>query len=84
MPKAGAPSPRVALLSHALEQGYRRDLLDVVAGVVDADLDRPPAGSKFILADLIQGVAFHDIDHAGQIQLLKRLQGISHKTTEPT
>ena len=171
MPKAGAPSPRVALLLRALEQGYNkkswhgtnlrgslrgiipaqaawkpapdrhsiwelavhaaywkytivrrirgaargsfplegsnwfprpggdekawrddlklldamhRDLLDAVAGVADADLDRPPAGSKFTLADLIQGVAFHDIYHAGQIQLLKRLQGISRKTTEPT
>ena len=66
-----------------LLDAMHRDLLDAVSGVADADLDRPPAGSKFTLADLIQDVAFHDIYHAGQIQLLKRLQGISRKTKEP-
>src|SRR5262245_50659100 len=34
-----------------------------------------PVGSKFNNLALIGGIANHDIYHAGQIQLLKRLQG---------
>lgn len=52
-----------------------RDLLAAVAGLSDADLDRAPDGSQTLLGDLILGGAFHDIYHAGQIQLLKRLYG---------
>lgn len=32
------------------------------------------AGKKWTMADMAAGVAFHDVYHAGQIQLLKRLQ----------
>jgi hypothetical protein len=52
-----------------------RELRDAVAGLPEADLDRIPPGSKLPLSDLIVGVAFHDIYHAGQIQILKRLRG---------
>jgi hypothetical protein len=34
---------------------------------------KPSAGSS-TLVRLVQGIAFHDVYHAGQIQLLKRLQ----------
>ena len=47
------------------------------AAVEDADaalLDRCPAGKKYTNADMILGVACHDVYHAGQIQFLKRLQ----------
>jgi DinB family protein len=50
-----------------------RDLLATVDGLADADLDHAPEGSQTLLGDLILGGAFHDIYHAGQIQLLKRL-----------
>jgi len=33
-----------------------------------------PAGSKYTRVALVQGIAAHDLYHAGQIQLLKRLQ----------
>jgi hypothetical protein len=39
------------------------------------DLPRIPPGSKFPTAELIAGIAMHDVYHAGQIQLLKRLAG---------
>lgn len=52
-----------------------RDLIAVVSTLSDADLDRAPEGSQTLLGDLITGGAFHDIYHAGQIQLLKRLYG---------
>ena len=32
------------------------------------------AKGKWTMADMLAGVAFHDVYHAGQIQLLKRLQ----------
>ena len=50
-----------------------RELREAVVGLPDEALDQIPPGSKTRLDDLISGVAFHDIYHAGQIQLLKRL-----------
>lgn len=37
------------------------------------NLDRRPRGSKSDARRLIAGIAFHDVYHAGQIQLIKRL-----------
>lgn len=50
-----------------------RDLRQAVASLSDSDLETLPKGSKTSLLDLILGVAHHDVYHAGQIQLLKRL-----------
>ncbi|HEV8577616.1 MAG TPA: DinB family protein [Thermoanaerobaculia bacterium] len=50
-----------------------RDLRQAVAALSDADLDRIPEGSKTSTLDLVLSIARHDIYHAGQIQLLKRL-----------
>lgn len=58
----------VALL---LEQ--HRRLREAVAGLRARDLVRRPAGSRHSVAGLVRGVASHDLYHAGQIQLLKRL-----------
>jgi uncharacterized damage-inducible protein DinB len=38
-----------------------------------SQLNSRPAGSKFTTATTISGIACHDVYHAGQIQLLKRL-----------
>jgi hypothetical protein len=51
-----------------------RRLRDVVASFPAAALDRPSPGSRFTAHRLVQGVACHDLYHAGQIQLLKKLQ----------
>lgn len=51
-----------------------RDLRAAVASLTEDDLDRVPGGSTTTVADLIVGVAFHDIYHAGQIQVLKKLR----------
>jgi hypothetical protein len=56
-----------------LEQ-IHRDLRAAVAGLRDGDLDTVPKGSKRPVQDLVLGAAYHDIYHAGQIQLLKRLR----------
>lgn len=46
-----------------------------VAGLEPAALSRTPEGSKHTLAQLIAGIAAHDLYHAGQIRLMKRLAG---------
>ena len=45
-----------------------------VAKLRDRDLDRPSAGVKTTPRVLVRGIAAHDLYHAGQIQLLKRLR----------
>ena len=57
------------------------DLLDAMHGALRAavlplsakDLSRTPPGKKVSNFALLSGVAAHDLYHAGQIQLLKRL-----------
>lgn len=51
-----------------------RLLKAVISGLRARDLLQRPQGSKFTTARLIQGAAAHDLYHAGQIQLLKRLR----------
>jgi hypothetical protein len=57
----------------ALLAAEHRRLREVVARLRDADLPRAAAGSRQSNATLIYGVAAHDVYHAGQVQLLKRL-----------
>jgi len=45
----------------------------VVPGLRPADLVRKPKGSKVTNLALVTGIAAHDLYHAGQIQLIKRL-----------
>jgi uncharacterized damage-inducible protein DinB len=50
-----------------------RQMRAAVAALTPTDLQRTPPGSKVSNLSLISGVAAHDVYHAGQIQLLKRL-----------
>jgi DinB family protein len=58
----------------ALLDQMHQSLRAVVAQFPATRLSRPVLGSKWSAFDSILGVAFHDIYHAGQIQLLKRLR----------
>jgi hypothetical protein len=58
----------------ALLINEHRQLRTTVARFPPTALDRSPAGSPFTYAALIRGIAAHDLYHAGQIQLLKRLR----------
>jgi DinB family protein len=49
-------------------------LREAVAHLKAADLVRVPAGGKTSVLALATGIAAHDVYHAGQIQLLKRLR----------
>jgi hypothetical protein len=47
---------------------------DAIAGLTFSDPQKNPTGSKWTNLQIISGIAFHDVYHAGQIQLFKRLQ----------
>lgn len=49
-------------------------LVEEVKKLSDSDLTMYPNGSQFNNLQTISGIAMHDVYHAGQIQLLKRLQ----------
>ena len=57
-----------------LLEEMHQSLRAAVAELTAADLKRNPSGSKWTNLQAISGIASHDIYHAGQIQLLKRLQ----------
>jgi hypothetical protein len=57
----------------ALLGEMHRNLREAIVELPAKRLFRPAAGSKHSHAVLIYGVASHDLYHAGQIQLLKRL-----------
>jgi hypothetical protein len=65
------------------EEAWRADILlldeenkrlrDAVSALQPEYLDRPARGSKTLVRRLIAGIALHDVYHAGQIQLIKKL-----------
>jgi uncharacterized damage-inducible protein DinB len=57
-----------------LLESEHRSLRSTVASVSAELLDQYPEGGKVRYLSLLQGIAMHDVYHAGQIQLLKRLQ----------
>jgi uncharacterized damage-inducible protein DinB len=57
----------------ALLEREHRQLRDAVWSMEPEALDRRSRGSRSRVRRLIFGIAFHDVYHAGQIQLLKRL-----------
>lgn len=57
----------------ALLNETHRSLRDALAGLRVRDLHYVPDGSKLNNLTLITGIAAHDLYHAGQIQLIKRL-----------
>ena len=57
----------------ALLQQYHRGLRRAVERLSDDDLERRPPGSKETTGRLVRGIAAHDLYHAGQIQLIKRI-----------
>jgi len=55
-----------------LDREHQR-LREAVSSFPPENLDRPARGSKTLARRLIAGIAFHDVYHAGQIQLIKKL-----------
>lgn len=59
----------------ALLDRTHRALRLAIERVSDGDLQRSSAGGSVTNFELIAGIAAHDLYHAGQIQLIKRLLG---------
>lgn len=57
----------------ALLDRMHRDLRAAIAALPLRDLHSKAKGARTTNAFLIQGIAAHDLYHAGQIQLIKRL-----------
>jgi DinB superfamily len=56
-----------------LLENEHRLLRKVIAGLRDSDLRRTVRGSRTTTLAMVAGIIAHDLYHAGQIQLLKRL-----------
>ena len=56
----------------ALLTGEHRTLRDTIRRLTDRDLAKQLGGQDTV-GGLVRGVAAHDLYHAGQIQLIKRL-----------
>jgi len=56
-----------------LLQAMHDSMRTAITGLSASDLNRKSRGSRHTNAFMITGVAAHDLYHAGQIQLLKRL-----------
>jgi hypothetical protein len=52
---------------------HHRRLRAAVAGLRGARLNAKPRGSRYTTANLVYGIASHDVYHTGQIQVVKRL-----------
>lgn len=57
----------------ALLQKYHDLMIDAIRSLRTSDLPKIPRGSTVSNEAILRGIANHDIYHAGQIQLLKRL-----------
>jgi hypothetical protein len=64
----------------ALLTDMHRDLRTAIEALGPTDLSKPAPGGSETILDLVLGIAAHDLYHAGQIQLLKRLQQTSDRT----
>ncbi len=73
-PRTGPPADAAWRADVALLDRMHRLLRKAVAELRPADLRRTPRGSTVSTFALLSGIAAHDLYHAGQIQLLKRLQ----------
>jgi len=60
----------------ALLKTCHRELLQAAGRVRASELDRKPPKCRHTRGFMIRGAAAHDLYHAGQIQLIKRLIGV--------
>jgi hypothetical protein len=73
-PRPDAPAEQAWRADVALLERMHRDLREAIALTPGGRLQAVSPGAKTSNFELIAGIAAHDLYHAGQIQLLKRLQ----------
>ncbi len=71
--REGGPDAAQWKADLALLAEQHRYMRECIAELSDRELDRTLRGSRVSTLRMVHGVAAHDIYHAGQIQLLKRL-----------
>ena len=72
-PRPEEVSERALKADIKLLKACHRDLIEAVEKCSPRKLNDVPKGSKTTFRDLILGAAAHDLYHAGQIQLIKRM-----------
>jgi uncharacterized damage-inducible protein DinB len=73
-PRAGKADQRAWKADVALLEREHALLCEAIAACPPEQLQRVTPGGKVTCATLIYGIACHDVYHAGQIQLIKRLK----------
>src|SRR5687767_8027842 len=73
-PGIGEDEVRLWKSDVALLTSMHSELRAAVANLKPADLGKAAHGGNETVLSLVTGIAAHDLYHAGQIQLLKRLQ----------
>ena len=73
-PSAGTNRKRAWKADVRLLVDEHRRLREAIGRLTPRDLKRRIVGKRYAAAYLIRGIAAHDLYHAGQIQLLKRLR----------
>jgi hypothetical protein len=71
--RPGPADPKGWAEDVGLLSGEHKRLREAVERLTPAALRQVPKGSRFTVAGLVRGIAAHDLYHAGQIQLLKKL-----------
>src|SRR5262249_36584452 len=73
----GRLDPRTWTACVRLLDDEHRELREAVLAIQPRDLNKQPPATRYTRVALIQGITAHDLYHAGQIQLLKRLRRAS-------
>ena len=72
-PGEGGASEKAWRADLARLDAHHRRLRAAVEGLRAARLRAKPRGSRYTTANLVYGIASHDVYHTGQIQVIKRL-----------
>lgn len=72
-PQAGETGPEAWRQDVQLLARMHAQLVEVVTGLSERDLDRRSPATSVTHFELIAGIAAHDLYHAGQIQIIKRI-----------
>lgn len=72
-PRKAPPTAEEWTADLALVRGWHDRIIEAVEAFPAQALGKPSGRGQFTYADVIGGVAFHDIYHAGQIRLIRRL-----------
>lgn len=73
-PRPGVPTADQWSEDLRLLEDMHRNLLTTVGSLRDRDLARKAPGGSVTIEAVVSGVACHDVYHAGQIQLIKRMK----------